>query len=189
MAKTATDIKITAGKLLVSEPSLHDQYFAKSVVLLAEHNDEGSFGLVINHPSDLLMDQITDDLPGFNPRLFLGGPVKLDTLFYIHTKGELIEGSLPIINGLYWGGKADIVKKLILSGKITNNDIRFFIGYSGWSANQLEREMKENSWLLMDTTLNQVLYSNPRQLWRQLILNSGEDHAQWINYPEQPEWN
>lgn len=189
MVKTTSNISPSAGKLLVSEPSLHDQYFGKSVVLLVEHNNEGSFGLVINRPSELFLDKITNEFQGFNPRIFLGGPVKLDTLFYIHTKGELIEGSLPVLDGLYWGGRVDIVKQMILSGKITEKDIRFFVGYAGWSPNQLQRELKEKSWVLMDTTIKQVFYSNPKDLWRQLIQSSGDDRALWINYPDEPEWN
>jgi putative transcriptional regulator len=178
-----------SGRILVSEPSLTDRFFARSVVLLAEHDSEGSFGLIINKPSEIRLSQITDEFPGFDPHLFLGGPVKVENLYFIHTKGEEVEGSLKIMDGLYWGGSVKKIKEMIRDRKITENDIRFFIGYAGWQPSQLDRELSENSWLVLNTSVDEVLKVNTESVWRKILISMGEDYAPWVNYPEDPQMN
>ncbi|MBN2237590.1 MAG: YqgE/AlgH family protein, partial [Bacteroidales bacterium] len=92
----ATQIQPSVGSILISEPSLKDFYFERSVVLLADHNEEGSFGLILNKPVNLKFNEIVKDFPYYNGNVFLGGPVSTKNLFYIHTKGDLIENSQKI---------------------------------------------------------------------------------------------
>src|SRR5210317_573671 len=115
------------GQVLISEPFLLDFYFKRSVVLLAEHNEEGSFGLILNKPVDILLSEIVDGFPEFDAPVYLGGPVKSDSLYFIHTLGDKIENSLKILDGLYWGGDIEHIKELILLGKIDINQIKFFV--------------------------------------------------------------
>ena len=178
-----------SGRILVSEPSLTDRFFAHSVVLLAEHDSEGSFGLIINKPSDIRLSQITDDFPGFDPQLFLGGPVKVENLYFIHTKGEDVEGSLKILDGLYWGGNVRKIKEMIHENTLTKDDIRFFIGYSGWQPSQLEKELSEKSWLVLNTSADEVLKVNSENIWRKILVSMGEEYAPWVNYPDDPQMN
>ena len=91
------------GALLISEPFLKDFYFRRSVVLLAEHNDDGSFGLIINKPVEVMLNEIVKDFPYFETKLFIGGPVNTDSLFILHTLGKQIKNSFQIMPGLYWG--------------------------------------------------------------------------------------
>ncbi|MCD4737049.1 MAG: YqgE/AlgH family protein, partial [Bacteroidales bacterium] len=81
------DTEPTKGKILISEPFLTDYYFKRSVVLLAEHNEDGSFGLILNKPVNLEFNDILKNFPTFHGQMFLGGPVKTDSLFFIHTLG------------------------------------------------------------------------------------------------------
>jgi putative transcriptional regulator len=178
-----------SGRILVSEPSLTDRFFAHSVVLLAEHDDEGSFGLIINKPSEIRLSQITDEFPGFDPYLYLGGPVKVENLYFIHTKGDEVEGSLKIMEGLYWGGSVKKIKEMIRDRKMKENDIRFFIGYAGWQPSQLDRELSENSWLVLNTSAAEVLKVNSESTWRKILISMGEEYAPWVNYPEDPQMN
>lgn len=178
-----------SGCILVSEPSLTDRFFARSVVLLAEHDKEGSFGLIINKPSEIRLSQITDEFPGFDPYLYLGGPVKVENLYFIHTKGDLIEGSLKILDGLYWGGNVSAVKELIHTRQITEKDIRFFIGYAGWQPRQLEKELSENAWLVLSTSVEDVFKVNTETVWRKILISMGDDYAPWVNYPDDPQMN
>ena len=143
---SANNLKPARGRLLLSEPFMGDYYFGRSVVLLAEHNEEGSFGIVLNKPITDPFNEIVKDFPDFDGQLFVGGPVETESLFFIHTLGDAIEGSLEIGSGLYWGGDIEIVKEMILLNAITPDDIRFSVGYSGWSPNQLNDELKRNSW-------------------------------------------
>ncbi len=184
-----TALQPSSGRILVSEPTLTDRFFARSVVLLAEHDSGGSFGLIINKPSDIRLSQITDEFPGFDPHLFLGGPVKVENLYFIHTKGEEVEGSLKIIEGLFWGGNVSKIKELIKNKQITENDIRFFIGYAGWQPKQLERELSENSWLVLKASADEILKANSEQVWRKILISLGEEYAPWVNYPDDPQMN
>lgn len=182
-------LKPMKGRLLISEPSLSDFYFKQSVVLLAEHNEDGSFGLIINKPINVKLFEVTKDFPHFDAQLFLGGPVKTDSIFFIHTLGEEIEGSLKIMNGLYWGGEISVIKELMMLQKITPDDIRFFVGYSGWAARQLDREMEENSWIVSKTKAEHIINMNPGKMWSQYIRSLGKEYAIWANFPADPSMN
>lgn len=183
------NLKPTKGKILISEPFLVDYYFKRSVVLLAEHNEEGSFGLIVNKPVDIILSDIIQDFPIFDTPVFLGGPVKTDSLYFIHTLGEEIENSLEITNGLFWGGEIEHVKELITIGKIQPNDIKFFVGYSGWVPKQLDGELARNSWLVSNTSAKQVMRSNPENLWKDTVKDMGSEYAYWTNFPTDPAHN
>jgi len=178
-----------SGRILVSEPSLTDRFFSRSVVLIAEHDEEGSFGLIINKPSDIRLSQVTDEFPGFDPPIYLGGPVKIENLYFIHTRGEQVKGSIKILDGLYWGGDVNIIKAMILDQEISEDEIRFFIGYSGWQPRQLDRELSEKAWLVLNTSVEEVLKAQTEGAWRKILLSLGEDYAPWVNYPEDPQMN
>jgi putative transcriptional regulator len=181
-------IKPQQGIILISEPSLRDFYFRQSIVLLAEHNTEGSFGIIINKPIETKLNEILKDFPEFNAPVFLGGPVKTDSIFFLHTR-EDVEDSLEIMKGLYWGGNIEVIREMINLGQIRENEIRFYIGYAGWDPSQLDREIKEKSWILSHTTVAEVIDPNPENLWRTHLKNMGKDYALWSNFPVDPSFN
>lgn len=183
------NLKPSKGKILISEPFLIDYYFKRSVVLLAEHNDEGSFGLIINKPVDMHLSDILQDFPEFDAPIYLGGPVKTENLYFIHTQGNLIEGSMKILDGLFWGGDIEHIKELITIGKINREDIKFFVGYSGWVPKQLEGELTKNSWLVSNIKASQVMEFNAENMWDEVIKNMGRDYAYWTNFPSDPAMN
>ncbi len=180
------NVKPGRGKILISEPFMVDYYFKRSVVLLAEHNKDGTFGVIINKPMDLKFDEAIKDFPSFDAKIYLGGPVKTDSLFFIHTLGDEIADSLKIIEGLYWGGDVDRVKEMIELNKITGDNIRFFIGYSGWVPNQLNMELKRDSWVVSDITADVMMQTDPEKLWKRSLLQLGGKYKQWTNFPSQP---
>ena len=183
------DIKPAQGTLLISEPFLKDYYFRRSVILLAEHDENGSFGLIINKPVNIKLNEVIKDFPTFDSNLSIGGPVKTDSLFILHTLGSKIENSSKIMQGLYWGGNIDTIKSMIEDKKINNDDIRFYIGYSGWDADQLTKELKENSWVVTKAKSKKMLFESPEDLWKNELKSLGNDYAQWINYPLDPMMN
>ena len=178
----------TQGIILISEPSLYDFYFRQSVILLAEHNQEGSFGIIINKPIETRLNEILRDFPDFDAPLFLGGPVKTDSLFYIHTI-DGIDKSMKIMDGLYWGGDIETIRKMIDLHHITEKDIRFFIGYAGWNPAQLDKEIKEKSWILSETNVDEIIRRNTSKLWSSHLKNMGKDYAIWANLPADPSFN
>jgi putative transcriptional regulator len=182
-------IKPNTGRILISVPFLQDFYFKKSVVLLAEHNHEGSFGIIVNKPVEVKLSDITTEFEGFEAPVFLGGPVRTDSLFFIHSRPDLIDEGVPIIDDLYWGGNIETVKQLIRDKKLKGTEIRFFIGYSGWVADQLDRELEEKSWVVSMTNKNQIFKSNPSDMWAQTLKKLGNEYKFWVHYPADPSYN
>ena len=133
----SNNLKPAKGKLLLSEPLMGDYYFGRSVVLLAEHNDEGSFGVIMNKPVTAKFNDVIKDFPKFDTSIFIGGPVETNKLFYIHTFGEEVQDAIEIADGVFWGGDIEVIKEMVFLGRANNQNIRFFIGYSGWGANHL----------------------------------------------------
>jgi len=181
--------KPAGGKILISQPSLSDRFFNRSVVMLAEHGSEGSFGFIVNKLAKVRLSKVSNEFGSFDSDIYLGGPVHVNNLFYVHSLGDIIKNSLKIIDGVYWGGDIDDIRKHIASGKLTTSDIRFFAGYSGWEPFQLDREMKENSWIVLDGQKRYVFGTRPAGLWKNIVLSLGEDYAPWINYPFDPNMN
>ena len=182
-------IKPLAGRILISVPFLHDFYFKKSVVLLADHGDDGSFGLIVNKPVDVKLSDISPEFEGFDAPVYLGGPVKTDSLFFMHTRPDLIHDGSIIMDGLYWGGNIETVRQLIKNGSITANDLRFFVGYAGWTADQLDHELEEKSWVVSLTDIDQITQPDTSDLWSQTLKKLGKEYKLWVNYPADPIMN
>jgi putative transcriptional regulator len=182
------------GRILISEPFLKDFYFKRSIVLLAEHNKDGTFGLVLNRTTDLKLSEILTSsefkIPAeFDSKIYIGGPVKTDSLFFIHTRSDVISNSLKIMDGIYWGGNIDELVRLMYEKTLKPEEIRFYAGYSGWEPKQLDRELEEQSWVVARTTAAFLLKNSPEILWKKAVLNLGEDYKEWINYPIDPQMN
>jgi len=182
-----SNLKPSIGRLLISEPNLRDFYFSKSIVLLVEHSaDEGTFGLIINKPIHLKMNQVVKEFPEVDFPLFLGGPVHPERLFYLHTLGEKIPGSIHVFGNVYWGGEIKKVIELIGQKLADPSQVRFFIGYAGWEAGQLDREMEEKSWIVTFPSEECVMASTPETVWSKTLKKLGNDYAIWANYPSDP---
>ncbi|MEP7265545.1 MAG: YqgE/AlgH family protein [Bacteroidota bacterium] len=181
--------KPTQGSLLISEPFLLDSYFKRAVVLLSEHDDQGTLGFILNKPTDVRLNDAVEDFPEFDAPLYFGGPVETDTLFYIHTLGEKLKGAKPIVNGIWWGGDYDQLKFLIDTHQIRPEQIRFYAGYSGWEPKQLEGELKEKAWLVSNANKTFTFFDNPKVLWSQVLRSMGNEYAILANFPEDPNLN
>lgn len=179
----------TKGRLLLSEPFMGDYYFGRSVILLAEHNNEGSVGVILNKPATVGLNEILKDFPVFEGPVYIGGPVETNSLFYIHTLGDQIEGSVEIRDGIYWGGDIEAVKEMILLKMLKPDDIRFYIGYSGWGEEQLKSELKKNSWLVTIAEKETIFDSDPLALWSNLVEKMGKDYQYWNKFPIDPNMN
>ncbi len=177
------------GKLLISEPFMEDPNFKRTVILLCEHNEEGAFGLVLNRKSEYSIGDAIEDLKWFDVPLYYGGPVQPDTLHYLHNKGTLIEGSVELAEGLYWGGNFESVVKFMNTGLITTDDIRFYVGYSGWDTEQLVEEMKGNSWFVADNKADYIFTEEEDKIWRTVLRDMGGDFRIISNFPIDPTLN
>lgn len=185
----SNDLKPAKGRVLLSEPFMGDYYFGRSVVLLAEHNKEGSMGIILNKPISTQLNDVVQDFPEIKLPLYLGGPVENNRLFYIHTIKDKISDSIEVAKNLYWGGKLDDIIELANLGLLNNENIRFFIGYSGWSGQQLDSELKKNSWAITPITASQIFHIKPELLWKKLTRQLGADYRLWNKFPVNPSNN
>ncbi len=176
------------GNLLIAEPFLGDSNFERAVIFLCEHNEAGSFGLVLSQTMDLRLEDVLDGVYGTVP-LYIGGPVEPNTLHFLHRIPEQIEGSVEVCEGLYFSGNFEQVKQLINLGLIPENDIRFFVGYSGWGEGQLDAEMKQNTWMSTTVNIDYIFDTPAAELWRLVLRNMGGDFKVLANYPIDPRLN
>lgn len=183
-------LKPTKGHLLVAEPSIiGDVAFNRSVVLLAEHSEKGSVGFILNKILDFSLKDLIPELNS-NFRIYNGGPVEQDNLYFIHKVPELIPESVEIANGIYWGGDFDIVIELISKKLISEKQIRFFLGYSGWDANQLTEELNSHSWIITTNENSADIIGRPySSFWKDKMMQLGGEYLLWSNAPENPSYN
>lgn len=180
---------LNTGTLLVAEPFMMDPFFRRSTVMLCEHHSEGSIGFIINKLLDIRIQELVTDFPEFDTLVYYGGPVKTDTLHFMHNLGDLLEDSLPICSGVYWGSNFNELVTLIEQGMITPDNIRFFVGYSGWEENQLEEEISTGSWIISDMDANYLFRILPDYLWKKSLQDLGSTYSVIAGMDDYPNWN
>ncbi len=177
------------GRILISEPFLPGNYFNRAVILLTAHSRKGSVGFILNKKLDFQVRDYISGLGDFEADIYMGGPVSTDSVYYIHRKSDLIPGSIPVLEDVHWGGDFREVKRLIKLGLIREGEVRFFLGYSGWDAGQLEREIKEDSWLVDDVDSSLVMKDHGAESWGEFVRKMGQRYSMWENFPENPSLN
>ncbi|MGB5981163.1 MAG: YqgE/AlgH family protein [Nonlabens sp.] len=178
------------GKLLVSEPNiLGDDSFSRSVVLVTEYNEDGVVGFILNKRLNYTLDQLIPEIDA-ELDVYQGGPVDRDNLYFLHNIPHLIPDSHLIDDDIYWGGDFMVVSALIKAGQITGEEIRFFLGYSGWEIDQLANELDGNSWIVCDNAANKELLAvNTRDIWKNHMKTLGGEYELWSNAPDNPQSN
>ncbi len=178
------------GRLLIAEPSIiGDMSFNRSVILIADYNEEGSIGFILNKPLDYTLKDLLPETEA-HFKVHNGGPVEQDNLYFIHKVPLLIPNSIEISNGVFWGGDFDTVLSLIEEDKLTNADIRFFLGYSGWESQQLDDELESNAWIVSENIhKNNLIQKSCDSFWKEQMLELGGDYSLWSNAPENPSYN
>ena len=174
------------GKLLVSSPSLVDPNFRKTVVLVAHHDDDGAMGLVLSRPSDVSAADavpLLEDLPGADDPVFVGGPVQPDAFMVLAEFEDVDQAAAPIMDSLgFMPADTDV-------GELAIKRMRLFAGYSGWGAGQLEAELAEPSWIVVDAETDDAFADDPDDLWRAVLHRKGGPFALMENMPFDPGLN
>jgi putative transcriptional regulator len=176
------------GKILVSEPMLPDPNFFRSVILLTQHDQTGSLGFVLNNISIIDVDNVLPEFSVKNIPIFIGGPVGNDQLFFIHTIGTSLNQSQKLMDGLYVGGDLKQLEFMLNNDIATAEQVRFFVGYSGWDPEQLDQEIKENSWIIASITPSQVM-SDSEEYWKEIMIGLGKEFELMSNFPSNPGLN
>jgi putative transcriptional regulator len=177
------------GKILISEPFLPDTFFNRSIVYLTDHTPQGSVGFILNKKLDLNLGAAVSGFENWNENINMGGPVAPDTLHYLHSLGDLIPNSVLVEDNIYWGGDIDAIRELIAKGKINQSQIRFFLGYSGWSAGQLERELKEDSWIIARVKSEIIMNNRGNDTWKRVLRSFKNKYRIWADFPDSPDMN
>jgi len=185
MVKKRNQIKkAKIGSLLMSDPFMLDPNFKRSAILLADHRKESTVGFILNRPLGMQINQLVSDFPEFSSEVLFGGPVATDTIHYVHNVGEILDESIKVMSGIYWGGNFKKLKILIESELIKPENIRFFVGYSGWTEGQLADEISVGSWYISKMHANYLFKSPPQALWKQITHNMGDNYTVVAQIPD-----
>jgi putative transcriptional regulator len=177
------------GKLLIAGPTLIDPNFARTVLLIAEHTEEGAMGLVLNRPAETLVDEAVPDLAWMatdDPRVWVGGPVAETAVIVLaewerpELAGALVEPDLGFVG-------ADADEPAQLDGAIRR--ARVFAGHAGWGPGQLEEELAEESWIVEAPRREEIFTGEPDGLWSAVLRRMGSRFALLATMPPDPSMN
>ena len=174
------------GKLLVSSPALVDPNFRKTVVLIAHHDEDGAMGLVLSRPSDVAATEAVPalgGLPGADDPVYVGGPVQPEAFMVLADFEDVGEAAAPIIASLgFMPADAE-------PDGLSIRRLRLFAGYSGWGAGQLEAELEESSWIVVDARTEDAFARDPDELWRSVLQRKGGPFSLMETMPFDPGLN
>jgi putative transcriptional regulator len=174
------------GRLLVSSPALIDPNFRKTVVLIAHHDDDGAMGLVLSHPSAVRAADAVPalaGLPGADDPVFVGGPVQPEAFLVLAEFDDVADAAAPIFGAL------GFMPAEVEPGDLSIRRLRMFAGYSGWGEGQLEEELAESSWIVVDADADDAFAEDPDELWRTVLHRQGAPFALMENMPFDPGLN
>ena len=186
--RTKSKLKPKVGSLLISEPFNPDASFKRSVVLLSQSGIKGTIGFIINKPTQLRVNEALDDFPEVDACLYWGGSIKTDSVYYLHSiKG--LKGAKKIAEGIYWGGDYTQLKLLIESGEADPDDIKFMAGFSAWTPEEIEAQLKTESWWVTKADSFSVFIEEPTEVWGNVLQRMGHVYGILNDFPVDPEMN
>tara|TARA_B100000575_G_C23038278_1_gene597558 strand:- start:555 stop:1103 length:549 start_codon:yes stop_codon:yes gene_type:complete len=181
---------IKKGDFLISTPDiLGDYYFNRSIIIITEVSESEVVGFIVNKELDYSLSDIDDTLLNDEIRIFSGGPVNQDNLYFIHKKPDLIINGINFYKNLFWGGEFKKTIELIKNTKIDKGSIKFFSGYSGWTYDQLVDEIKTGSWVVLDGKSNNIFREDSNKMWGENMKKMDKEFQIWSNAPENPQNN
>lgn len=177
--------KIEKGTFMISTPEIDSGLFFRAVILICEHNPNGSFGLVINKSLNVeLPEEILNpkELANTHVGIRAGGPVQTNQMMLLHTSDTIPSQSLKVCDGVYLGGDLQFLQEAVSDPN--GPSIHLCFGYSGWAAGQLEREFLDGHWFLHPATAHHIFHVAPDRLWQTLLREMGGKYATLSMIPE-----
>ena len=162
--------RAAAGKFLVANHSLRDPNFAKTVVLLTGHSDQGAMGLIINRPTDVRLAEVLPETEGLEDRsdtIYIGGPVARRGMILLIRTDEEPENARRVLDGLYWSASRTVLETMISEGDM--DSFRVYSGHSGWGPGQLENELQQGAWHIFPADIRTVFDPSLPEVWQRLI--------------------
>jgi putative transcriptional regulator len=157
------------GKLLIAHPLLNDGFFNRSVIYISQYSDESVVGFVLNFKTQFKLRDVRPQVQNGRLPIYEGGPVAKNQLFFLHTLGEKIANSFHIEGDLYFGGDFNELLYQVDHENVTEDEVRFFVGYSGWDKDQLEDEIAKGSWFVADGDPNSILAQGTGVMWAEQL--------------------
>lgn len=181
---------MSSTQLLFADPNLYnDTYFNRSVIFLAQYNDQGALGFILNQPSGHQLHELVPELELETP-VFFGGPVAEDEIFYLHHNSLKLPGSIPIDTHWSWGNRLEGLEHFKKNPKVQETQYRLFLGYSGWESQQLEKEIESKSWVPEQfPSTAKLLQTSFKVLWSNKMRKLGGRYLMWSNLPDNPQHN
>ncbi|MEB8337966.1 YqgE/AlgH family protein [Streptomyces endophyticus] len=188
-----TEVSSLTGRLLVATPALADPNFDRAVVLLLDHDEEGSLGVVLNRPTPVDVGDILEgwgDLAGEPGVVFQGGPVSLDSALGVAVIPGDDEREAPLgwrrVHGAIGLVDLEAPPELLAAAL---GSLRIFAGYAGWGPGQLEDELTEGAWYVVESEPGDVSATRPEGLWRAVLRRQRGELAMVATYPDDPSLN
>jgi len=169
------------GNILIASPNLlYDSFFSKTIILIVDQTKDGYTGFILNKPLKIKIKEVK------NFKIYSGGPVSNDNLYFIYKTNKPIKGSVKVNDNIYWGGNIDEIFKLIKEEVIDKTKIRFFIGYSGWDYNQLKNEIENKNWIVGKNKTGNILSIYNQKHWKNEMKKLGGEYLLWSESPDNP---
>lgn len=179
---------IRSGTILLAEPFMQENMFGRAAILICHHDAEGSIGLILNKPAANPFSEDDADHPLKYFSFYAGGPVEVNNMFYFHQLTYLPEAVL-LKDGICWQGNYDALLEAITEKAFTEENGRFFIGYSGWGEGQLEAEIKSEDWMVYNGPIDDILTVDSSEIWKHLLKKMGPYYKMVSNFPTDPNLN
>lgn len=180
---------VKQGNILLAEPFMDEPTFKKAAIFITDYPDSGTVGFIINKPIHMKLNNVLASFPEFDADVYFGGPVGTDTVHYLHTFGDLLEESLHVGEGIYWGGNYEKLKFLVKQELVKPYQIKFLIGYAGWSKGQLEDEINAGSWIVSELDKNYIFSNKVSNLWKQMMQDRGATWEIMSDLTDDVNWN
>jgi putative transcriptional regulator len=177
--------QIQKGTFLIATPDIDSGFFFRGIILVCEHNANGSFGLLINKSLDLeLPEEIVNINHLVNPRIGIraGGPVQTNQMMLLHSSSQIENQTLKICEDVYLGGDLQFLQEVITDQN--GPFVHLCFGYAGWGAGQLEREFLDGHWFLYPASARHIFHVSPDKLWQTLLREMGGKYATLSMIPE-----
>ena len=184
--------KVLRGQFLIAGRHMRDPNFFRSVVLIVEHNESGSMGFVLNHPTNIEIHKALADhftVPLTDDPIYFGGPVEPSALFLLHDDAGQSHEEPPVLPGLYLGANADTFESIVTNAAETGVNFRVFSGCAGWGPDQLEGELQRGDWHLAPADRESVFLGDPYEQWDQLISQVAKTHPLFPEAGANHQWN
>ncbi|KFE99597.1 transcriptional regulator [Chryseobacterium formosense] len=171
------------GKILISTPDISGDIFSRSVVLVIDHNESGAFGLILNKKNSKMSNRFKNFFD-FQIEVYDGGPVENDKVFFIIKGKKVTEQYTDITDEFYLTEDIERIINAVLQNEISIQDVKIFSGYSGWSSLQLDNEIQQKVWTVVDVYNLDYTLPNDQTLWKSIMQNLGGEYLLWANAPE-----